>query len=265
MRGDDYSFSTTVSSLTHTIDQLIDLCKREAISGDELVEALRIYLLTHINSERCQNSISTREEADYLKYFNEVLRFRSQPDRTGVLPITQENIQSRKTGQSAKYSLYWQSAEARGLLVKIKHLRFGSGNTPLSGSQKESPEWQMELKEFLDSLSVWRVDQEQSESDYFHQKNNIYRSLLEIVPVGPGRDRLVSSYVVFLRESDLRHESRIEWFLHARNLIDLNRTLKGSERTKVSEALSNGGDAILYMYAVLEKVLLQNQPQAGSN
>jgi hypothetical protein len=265
MRGDDYSFSTTVSSLTRTIGQLVDLCKREAISSDELLEGLRIYLLTHINSERCQESISAREEADYLKYFNESLRFRSPPDRGGVLPITQENIQLRKTGRIAKYSPYWQSAEARSLLVKIKHLRFGSGNTPLARNQKENPEWQMELKEFLDDLSEWRSDQEQSESDYFHQKNNIYRNLLEIVPAGLGRDRLIASYVLFLRESDLRHDSRIEWFLHAKYLIDLNRTLKGSERTKVSEALSSGGDAVLFLYATLEKALLQNQLEANRN
>ena len=265
VEGDNYSFATTMMPLSSTIDQLAKHCQNHGISHAGLIESFRAYLIAHLNAERCAGSISARVEASYLKLFNGTLLPRYLPDKVTTLTINQDEIKPRRSAQKARYDLYWESPKSKNILAKFRHLRFGSENNPVTESVKERPEWQVELSNFMTELSDWRADQERSESDYFHQKHVIYQALLEIVPTKSNRDNLIASYLSFLKESGLKRESSIEWFLHARELIDLYKSSTGQEHARFSAALNNDGDVVLRLYVTVEKLLPQSGLEAHKN
>ena len=123
--------------------------------------------------------------------------------------------------------------------------------------EKNSLAWQKELVDFLRDLDNWQAQTEKSDSDYFHQKCVLYNGLLDLTSSGVVSDKVIkviSEYVVFLRDSSMQQDKRIEWFLPAKELIDLVSKFQGKEAAQVQEILVNNSGPIIRAYVEMKKL-----------
>ena len=259
--NDDRSFSffTTQNSVAQHVGALVKMSEKRGVPKQDLLEALRAYLVRNLSSGRCSDSASVKRQhvPDYIYFINKTL--------FAANPISADEIKPLKFEEALNVSPYWQSPEAKGLLMKVKRLRFESGDKPLTAAQKEDPQWQLQATQFLNDLADWNGKQEKSEADYFHQKSVLYRALLDILPAGPQRREVLGAYVLFLKDNYVQRDSRIEWFLHANNLIERASSPRGDERPKLLEALSNSGNGVLQLYAALIKLAPQPKEEVTNS
>ncbi|MFL6208193.1 MAG: hypothetical protein ACJ74W_05045 [Pyrinomonadaceae bacterium] len=245
--GDPRSFTLTVryGSVVRGIYDLITTSKkRDAVTG-ELPQIFRAYLVRNLNAAQCADSVVNVDkdfaEGGYLKFVNEWL----EP------PITPDEVGPRKIEPAAQVDAYWTTPSAKALLMKYKRLRFGDEEIPPAKGGADSNVWLQSLTEFLNELEDWRGADERAEADYFHQKCNLYEALLEIVPTGPTRSVILSSFVRFLRDNNIQQESRIEWLLHANALIGRAQAGRDRSPTELLAVMRNSGDTTLRLYAEL--------------
>lgn len=252
MAADDRSFeyARLKDGVDRRIAELAEACQQKEVSKKGLLEAYRAYLVRSLSGSRCADNVRKNgyslTEAKALADLNQLLKLET--------PITAEETQPQKVEGSAQRVEYWRTPEARDLLMKAKRLRFGSGSTPLTAAEKERPEWQIELAEFLDALALWEGAEEESEADYFHQKSILYAGVLELTPAGETRDEVMRGFVTYLREHYVQRESRIEWLWQASHLLRMAGTAPHEERVKILEMLSHSGDATLRLYGEIEKM-----------
>ena len=251
---DNRSLGAVSFRVINSIGQLVARCDDLSISNNDLLETLRNYLTNQFNKSHCTDCLNKNDITSYINDFNKILSSEKLSDQRKVAPIAEEEIKSAKTENTAKAYPFWQSVEARNLLIKIKHLRFGSGSKMLSTEERTSLAWQKELDDFLRSLDTWQAQREKSDGDYFHQKCDLYRGLLNLTSDGIMRDKVISDYIVFLRESSMQQDKRIEWFLHAKPLIDLIGTSQGKEAAQLRETLSNNAGSVIRLYAEMKKL-----------
>ena len=247
-----FSYPPARASLLEHGTELVKACERLGVGRSELVESLRTYIIQHLGAGRCSAGVRSQEQSipEYIVIGNRTW--------LSAKPITLEDIRSDRTGGTFKVSPFWRSAPAKRLLLKVKRLRFGGGQTPLALADKEGQQWQQELGEFLNELSEWNAGQEESEIDYFHQKSVLYKSLYELVPPGPKREAVLRDYVSFLTSTYSRQQSQVEWYLHARDVLEWARSSEGSERRKKLALIDQSGNAVLLLYRGLMKLLPEN-------
>lgn len=253
--GDDrsYSFSISRGDLIKSIGKLLEVSEGSGLK-QQLLESLRTYLVRHLTSDRCANSTRRAQPASlpsYVLYANDKFLINN--------PISENDIKPTSIKEISPVRAYWQSPEAKQLLKKIRRLRYGSGDNPLTNSEKDSSEWQLELSTFLNELSIWSGDKEESQANYFHQKSVLYGTLLELVPKGLAYNLVLQDYIRFLRENSARLNSRIEWFWHVNSLLKKVQSADRNRRTKQLEFLTDSGDAILRLYASFELLKPQNK------
>jgi len=256
---DDRSFSVPWISPVGVIDPLVKTCNAKGLSADELLESFRGYLVKHFSATRCADSASQAQqrsiEATLINYFNNHLRLATYSRTKLILPLSEDDIRPAKIQGIAASDQYWKSSRARNLLLKLQKLRFASDGKNFTDAEKQEPEWKLQLSEFLTDLTIWGQVDEKSEADYFHQKCVLYYGLLEVVPAGQTRDDVLRSFVAFLGDSNFEQNSPIEWYLHAKYILDLAHRAHGAERSKIIEVLDHSRSATLYLYGQMEKLL----------
>lgn len=152
-----------------------------------------------------------------------------------------------------KVERFWQSPAAQLLLQGANKLRFGPDGKPLSDADRSTREWQQQLTDFLSQLADWGPGQEKSEADYYHQKCVVFEALIELIPPGAQRDTVLQAYVDFVANSDLQQQSPVEWFMHAHSMLDRVRSTSSGEPAKLLDAYRASGNAVLALYAALER------------
>jgi hypothetical protein len=192
---------------------------------------------------------------DPAKSFNDRLTA-LQAGAKKVSPIAAEEVAPARVEGEGVFDEYWKSPQARGLMVKIKALRFGPdskpGGKPLTPAERGGVEWREKAGQFLNDLATWESGHEKSEADFFHQKAVLFSGLAELIPPGDLRERVLHSFLDFLRQNRMQRGSRIEWFFHVRHLLQVRGK---DDRPKVIEAMGDSGDPVLQLYAALERVL----------
>lgn len=250
--ADDRSFSHAImmEAATKSVVELADECRKKDVAAGELLKAYREYWVANLSAGRCADNV-TEKSLSLVGKLLEQLNGALWPDS----PLVADEIKpARVLGRAQKFE-YWSTPEAKKLLMGVKSLRFGTGKTKLTDAEKLLPGWQTELAEYLNELESWGPGTEQTEADYFHQKCVLYGALVNIVPGGPGRDKVIGSLVEFLRGNFVQRESRAEWLWQANQLIRLMRPARGEGDAKVLERLSDSGDTNLRLYAELSRLL----------
>jgi hypothetical protein len=198
--------------------------------------------------------------------FNNDLRLKSE---NNIQEVLVDDLKPSKVEGKVKTHMHWQSPKASVLLMRIKKLRFGSGHTPLTATERESINWQSDMEDFLKDFDNWKKEDERSEEDYFHQKCVLFRSLIELIPKEAAREDLIRAFVEFLNNFDLNRGSRIEWFWQARFLLKDTPNLDGSSvsapdhvvrRSDKLPLVENTRNRILYLYAQAERLLSGSRP-----
>lgn len=246
----DRAFWFTEQATGRSLSRLLNAGKERNLAVDELLASYRAYLMKQFSGNRCADPYRWLKgaQSDYIAVFNKQLRLKSAKE---LAPIAADEIQPAKIDGDEKAFLYWQSAKAKGFLAKLKILRFGNTDKPLTQADQETAAWRIRLNDFLNDLNAWRKEDEPSEEDYFHQKCFLYVSLLQFIPPSITHDEILKNYVAFLNEFDVQRGSRIEWFWQADYIIKVLLSIQGEARAKLITMLGVPKSPILYLYAEL--------------
>jgi hypothetical protein len=174
-------------------------------------------------------------------------------DDASVAVLVNGDAEPPKTAATPKVERYWESPEAKRLLVDANKLRFGPAGAPLSDSDRATREWQQQLTDFLSQLADWTSGQEKSEADFYHQKCVVFEALIELMPASPQRDKTLQAYVDFISNSNLQQESPVEWFMQAHSMLERVRSTNAGEPAKLLDAFQSSGNPVLALYSALEK------------
>ncbi|HEV2445055.1 MAG TPA: hypothetical protein VGS58_04005 [Candidatus Sulfopaludibacter sp.] len=169
-------------------------------------------------------------------------------------------IQVNKSGSTPKVEAYWQSAEAQRMMDGGKKLRFGDGGRVLTEAERSTPEWQQRLTDYLSALGAWSPDSEKSEADYYNEKCTVYIALVELIPPGPQRDKMLEAFIDFIGNSPLEQQSPVEWYNQANFLLERMRGSRDGEAAKVLEAFERSGNPVLALETALDKTLGAKMP-----
>lgn len=261
--GDDRTFNAEMYRLGRTFTGIEEACRKHGVARDQMLKAFRAYVIRHLGGERCADNVrqETRDGKDIKDYsnFNQLVG-EIDPGQKLIAPIKPEDVTPSRVEGAADVFRYWQTPAARNLLLKVKQLRFGGGEKPLTIAERLEPKWELKLTEFLNALSDWDRRGEAAEADYFQQKAVLYEALLELVPSTETREQILREYVAFLGQPAMQQESRIQWFWHVARLLDHVPSPgtvadRVAERSRRLEILGDSGDPVLRLYADLVKII----------
>jgi hypothetical protein len=254
--GDDRSFSFSVAKGSGGVAELLAACKQQNIPAHDLLKSARGYFVRHLSGRRCADNVAAADGSfsnpEYVDSFNCLLSETALGGKTPA-PITADEIKPSAVAERAVEYPYWQTPEAKRLLARLKELRFGADNRPLTEEQKKEARWLRSLRGLLDELTAWDGGGEASEADFFHQKSTLFEGLLKAAAPGPERDDVLNAFQAFLINARVRQDSRIDWFLHAEFIIKAAHAAAEPDRPKLLEMLTNSGDPTLRLYARLEQ------------
>jgi len=249
--GDYRTFSSAASrdSLTRSLVDLAKQCDRVGVPKEELLAAIRIYVVRNFSSTQCADGAVSQSKGlpGFVAGINR--------DLLPAKPISFDDIQPTSIGEKVQTNAFWESTRSKDLLNGLRRLRFRSDGQPRTDDEKASPEWHQQLTEFLTDLETWSVADEKSEVDYFHEKAVTYRVLSDLLPAGLMRDRIWRNNASFLADGYLPR-NRIEWFMHASHFLDRVNALKGKDRTDLIGILTSSRNNVLRSYAYLNDVVL---------
>ena len=170
------------------------------------------------------------------------------------------DAQQRKAGATPKVDAYWQSAEAQRMMDDGKKLRYGAAGRVLTDADRSTPQWQQQLTDYLSALAAWGAGSEKSEADYYNEKCTVYIALVELIPPGAQRDKMLEAFIEFISNSSLEQQSPVEWYNQASFLLERVRGSGSGEPAKVREAFENSGNPILLLESTLDKALGARPP-----
>lgn len=257
--GDDRSFSFAISRRGRINPQIYDLvnaCKQRQVAVQPLLEAYRGFLVRHLKAARCAdgadpvagaafglNPPKDQEQAqDAVVFFNDSLR--APP----VKAIEAEEVQPEKVEGKAAGARFCDGEECLARTKAYTALLFGSSGVPLAPQQRQTPEWNARLKEYLASLANWGLP-----AEHFHEKCRFYSDLVNLVPNGADRETVLRAFLDFLKQNSYQAGNRMEWFLPVNSLIA--RVFMDPLGLKaVMQDLRDCGDPVISLYAALEEL-----------
>jgi len=256
LRGDERSFAATTmgqggQSVSVSVANLVAALEAKEVSNVALLRALRQYLVSN-SGEGCAAIVMGQGDHNVLppavRYFNQELR--QQLQTAQIAPIAADELKNARVDPGTPPTAYWKSPESKQLVADMRKLRFGDGDDRLSAAEKVTPAWSGQLTDFLTELDAWHPDDEPA-VNVFHQKSILYEGVADVVPRGPQRSQVIDGFVRFLQQSSGQIPNRIEWLVHAEDL--LSGRIAADDREEVIQAFLNSGDPTLSLYARLER------------
>ena len=243
LERDARGFSTFGVDLVSKTGELADVDRSQGVRGETLMRGLRKLVVAQSSAERCADSVA---EGPIAELFNAILRRRELPADI-VAPLASGETRPSKVLAGAAPDRYWQSPEARRLVLAFGSLRTAAGRGR-GDAIKRTTDWQAQAQSYLVDVELWNGAREPVERDYFDEKGLLYDYYIDLVPAGALRTRAVQSLVAFLRRSRTGRESRTLWFSHVARLLQ-------RRDPATIPAMEASGDAILTMYARAERLL----------
>jgi hypothetical protein len=255
------------------IKALMEAMEKRGMNKVGLLEAYRVYLVRHLTAPRCADSsrVELRLMLESIPtaygeaqaagnpgaYFNDTLRVDPVP------PLSvEEQTPAREEGE-AKGLKVCDSAECKAAGAQYRDLVMKSPGVAYTPAERESSEWQGKLKTLLSAMSDWKEDTGYSAAEHFRFKVAMYSDLLAVVPPGASRDAVLRATHDFLRQSRLDAPNRIEWFLPVNVLIG-RVGVDPLGLARLGEELSASGDAVIALFARLERAAPRNPQQIVS-
>jgi hypothetical protein len=227
----DYrSFATSINGLQSDIQQLLEIARANGVGVDPLMQGFGKYLTTQLKAPRCNEDIR----------FGPIDWFHGAPTA-----LTDEETKAIVRNGALKTEAYFESEDSKRLGQELNALRFTPERKPLSEAERSSLEWRNSLNDFMSDFAGWRPSG--SDIDVFHQKATVWGAVLQLVPPGADRDRIVNASVTFLRSSDIERQSPAEWLWQVKKLEELATV----DAPKMLQAFRASGDVGLVLYATL--------------
>lgn len=259
MRLDFHSFLALRNSPISSMEEMVARFNERGLSGDEIIEAYRTYVVNQLNGPRCDNGGNKEQkqfQARLIAHFNDNLRTSAYKK---IPPISEDEIKPAKAEATSGDQVHWTSPKAQSLLARMRNLRFSTAGKDFSDEDKQSAEWQSQLSQLIRELAMWSAADERSEEDYFHQKSVIYYALLNTIPADSKHEGLLEEafrdFAIMLSDSPLQRERPAEWFLHAKVLIDKVHKAPPRQREKLVNLINSSRSTVLHLYVQKHQLL----------
>jgi len=243
---DPRGFSTFGLDIVPKMTELADVDRAAGVLGEALMRAERRLLVGQLSTARCSDSAT---ETPIAESFNTIVRRRDFPPDL-VTPLTTADVRPAKVLGAAPPERYWQSEDARRLLLAVLALRDSAAGRR-SVIIKRGNEWQAQALQFLTDLELWNGARETIERDYFDQKSLLYDIYLNVVLPGALKTRALRSFADFLARSDTGRVPHALWFSNVRRLAEHGDT--------ATSAMEQSGHYLLTLYARAERLLDNNR------
>jgi hypothetical protein len=160
--------------------------------------------------------------------------------------------------QKPTLDLLWQSDTAKQIFNNGRSLWIRPDGTIATDADRSTDDWARRTTDFLSTLESWTPSGE-SDVVFFHQKAFAYEGVLTFAPPGPIRIKVLTAYLSFLDQSNLQQQSPVEWYWHARVLVD--RAPDQQARSEVMAAFRESGNVILSLEAALDALSPAGKPK----
>lgn len=243
-----FAFVVQRDGLISETEKFLSTMKKRDIPVDGLSTRVRELLVRNMTSEVCADAGWVNQKAALPPEIDVInVHFKS--------PITTDDIGRLRLGSKSADVEFWTTPKASALLQGAKGLRFGADGHRLSVEERNTEEWHDKLVAFLDQLDHWDSASEDSEDDYFQQRCNMYRVLIDLCPDDLQRDAVLRAYGVYLKDSNRRYKGRIEWISPVKDYL---KTLQSKQQTTFQSSLDpwlSSSDNTLRVYAELSLLL----------
>jgi hypothetical protein len=253
LSSDPRSFTASLlyGNLIAKLDRLLRLYSDNDLSTTEIISSFHSYLLAQLNSVQCSDvATSTSQMRASLDKFSTWLNE----------PIKADDVRPSRIDQMDTDEEFWTSSQSSGLLMKLKALRFGDGKEPLSIEARGTNDWQQKMELLLADIDQWDGTSEKSALTYFHEKANLYSGLFELAPSNDSKLQVLLRFAGYLRNSEAREQSHIEWLLHLHSLFKKIKRLDAADRTRVFDVFKNSGNQALQLYSDYDLLLTTPVP-----
>ena len=238
--ADSRSFLLFSKSIDTAVGLLVARARQLGVSPETLIASYRRFLLAQFHVARCIDSGTGARMILPSSLFGEAIRGEKPP-------ISEEEMTPAFFDSGMKLEPYWATAEAERINVGCLKLRQGLGGSTSSDAASQ-------VTDFLNSLENWGSNSEASEEDYYHQKAIVYEVLLEVVPPGAPGDRVIDSFVSFLKSSNLQQRNAVEWYWHVRAAVNRVLPRHPDQAAKILAAYRSSGNIVLMLEAMLDQV-----------
>jgi hypothetical protein len=255
---DDRSFTASVPGAGEQILALVEEARKRHVAFFGLVNGYRTYLVNNLGGARCADDDLMRNgEAFVLAsdsggqlggaagFFN--ARLAAPPIR----PLREDEVTPSGISGAAGGLRPCQDQACEQMASQCRALIFDANGAPLSAQQKNSPDWQAKLQQFLSTLSGHK--QSKPDAEQFREECALVNSLIGTIPAGPDRQRLLLAWLDYLEASPLRQSDHIAWFLPVNGMIG-RLTLDSSDLGRLTEAFRQTHDPVISLYLELERV-----------
>jgi hypothetical protein len=251
---DARGFSVSGLELVRRFTELETADVRLGIAGSHLSDALRHLLADQLQSARCRDSDA---EGRIVAAFNLILELH-QSMYDGVAPLTPAETQPRRVLGAIRIDPLWETHDARRLRDAAIDLH-GPTEKPPPLKTRLTSEWLWRAERLLAEIDQWTGTREPAERDYFFEKGMLYSGLVDLVPHGPVRTRVLRSFTDFLRHSDAEQRRQL-WFIIANRLIELTQS---EDSPQVIPILEGSAHPALVLYAHAARVLTPGKRQTA--
>ena len=258
--SDDRSF-TYYASAGKQIEVLAEECKRRKVSTIPLLEAYRLYLVTHLSGPRCADDdlmtpagtsygVAVEPAAgpaatDALGFFNQ--RLAAPPLR----PIEEQEATPTKLEGLATGLRSCESAGCKAIADRFHSLVFNPVGQAFKPAEKDTPEWHVKLQEFLTAMADWKPGPDESATAHFRERCGLYNDLAAAVPTAADRELTLRALLEFVSRNSVQVNSRIEWFLPVNGLIG-RAGLDPVGLARIMDLLRRSSDPVIGLFANLE-------------
>jgi hypothetical protein len=226
--GPDYrTFALSFTQLQGEIGGLVALGSANGVRTDGLTGAFRKYVTAQLGASRCA--------PDFGPALEDILT---------VPPLSGDDMKPAKRGDSFTVDPYFQSDDSRRIGDALNRLRFAPGGESPSEGERATAEWRNTLADFLRDFKGWNPPG--AEIDAFHQRMTVLDAVLQILPPGGDRDRMIGLAVSYL-VSDVERQNPAEWLWQLKKLL----RDAGGDAPKMLQQFRASNDSGLVLFASL--------------
>jgi hypothetical protein len=253
---DSRSYLASARAIDDAITQVVLKAKSMGSLTEPLAASYRNFITRHLQAPRCGDLELTAGrfvQGGATEIFGEEIR--------GELPALSSDETAPESLLDGEITVdrYWQSEPAQRVFQECMRLRQAPDGTNYNEAARRTREWSRQFGDVLNSMAGWKASDENSEADYFNQKATVYQALLELAPPGDASERVMASFVAFLRNSTLQQRSPVQWYWHARGALDRVRADQPDQAARIAIAFRTSGSIILMLDAMLDEVVPQRQ------
>jgi hypothetical protein len=266
--GDDRSF--TYAKAGPEIRTLTQAAQRRRLSPVPLLEAYRTYIVNNMSAARCADDelmvnipqsfafadthLEEQQGPDPAAYFN--LRLRMPP----MEDIQEQEVTPSKMEGAASGLRGCDDDTCKEIVRKYMDLIWDSTHNPYPAAHKETPEWQKQFREFLDSVAAWQAPGAAFEAEHFREKCALYSDVASIAPNAAGREMVLRAELEYIRKAKAAAENRVQWFFAVNALIG-RVTLDRAGLGALAADLRAAGDPTITLFVELDAVAPRTPPQ----